>query len=130
MRFRPLHNAVVILPLAESDAILGSILVKPQTSLHAGRFDERGGIVGQYNDEGLVMAAGQGHRYGRKLVPHHTGSTEMVWQPVVHAQLLPLAVKEGDRVLYAHKGGQDYVEDGIAYRIIPESQIEAVIESC
>ena len=126
MKFQPLFNAVVVQPLAESE-MTGSVVI-PATSLHAGGFDEKGGTSGDYTDRGRVVAVGSGYKYGKRFIPDRSGSKQGKWEELALAQRVPLDVEVGDLVLYAHKGGQDYTEDGVRYRIIPESQIEAVLE--
>ena len=128
MNFRPLHNAVVVEPLPEPErARPGSLIVAPPTSLHSGEFEETGGTVGSYTDRGRVVAVGDGYKYGKRFIPESSGSKQGKWEELVLTKRIPLAVKVGNLVLYAHKGGQDYTEGGVRYRIIPESQIEAVL---
>ena len=42
--------------------------------------------------------------------------------------LVPVPVKEGDRVLYGKYGGTEVKIDGQEYLLVPESKIMAVIE--
>src|ERR1035438_1305734 len=129
MNFQPFFNAVLVLPLAENERTAPtSQVVIPGTSLHAGTFDEKGGTAGQYSDRGRVVAVGTGYKYGKKFLPDWQGSSQGVWEEFAHAQRIPLAVEVGEEVIYAHKGGQDYWENGVRHRIIPESQIEGVLE--
>src|ERR1035438_2031250 len=130
MNFQSLFNAVLVLPLAENERTApSSQVVIPGTSLHAGTFDEKGGTAGQYSDRGRVVAVGTGYKYGKKFIADWQGSSQGVWEEFAHTERIPLDVNVGDLVLYAHKGGQDYTEDGVRYRIIPESQIEGVLEA-
>ena len=129
MNFQPLFNAVLVLPLAENERTAPtSQVVIPGTSLHAGTFDEKGGTAGQYSDRGRVVAVGTGYKYGKKFIADWQGSSQGVWEEFAHAKRIPLAVEVGEEVMYARKGGQDYWENGVRHRIIPESQIEGVLE--
>lgn len=123
----PMHNAVLVEMRPEEERYAGVVII-PGTSLHSGQWDEEGGTAGRYSDIGTVVETGAGYKYGKKFIPDFSGSKQGKFEILVHDPPLPLTVKEGDVVVLAHKGGEDWIENGRRYRIISEAHIEAVLE--
>ena len=95
MKFRPLHDRVVVRRLNAEEKTKGGILI-PDTAKEKPM-------------EGEVIAAGPGGRNEQ-------------------GQLVPLDVKEGDRILFGKWSGSEIKLDGEDLLIMTESDIMGVIE--
>jgi chaperonin GroES len=95
MKFRPLHDRVVITRIDAQTKTAGGIII-PDT-------------VKEKPTEGEVIAVGPGGRdEGGKLIP--------------------IDLKEGDKVLFGKWSGSEVKIDGVEYLIMKESDIMGVIE--
>jgi chaperonin GroES len=95
MKFRPLHDRIVVTRIAADDKTAGGIII-PDT-------------VKEKPCEGEVIAVGPGGR-------DEAG------------KLIPIDLKEGDRVLFGKWSGTEVKLDGVEYLIMKESDIMGVIE--
>ena len=95
MKFRPLHDRVVVRRLEGEEKTAGGIII-PDTA------EEK-------PSEGEVIAIGPGARDE-------------------HGKLVPLDVKQGDRVLFGKWSGTEVKLDGQELLIMKESDIMGVIE--
>src|SRR5215468_6239951 len=95
MKFRPLHDRVVVRRLEAEEKTAGGIII-PDTAKEKPM-------------EGEIVAAGPGAR-------DETG------------KLVPLDVKEGDRILFGKWSGTEVKLDGEDYLIMKESDIMGVVE--
>ena len=95
MKFRPLHDRVVVRRLEAEEKTAGGIII-PDTAKEKPM-------------EGEIVAAGPGAR-------DETG------------KLVPLDVKEGDRILFGKWSGTEVKLDGEDLLIMKESDIMGVIE--
>ena len=96
MKFRPLHDRVVVRRITPLEKSAGGIII-PDT-------------VKEKPMEGEVIAAGPGARDD-------------------HGALVPLAVKDGDRVLFGKWSGTEVKLDGEELLIMKESDLMGVIET-
>jgi chaperonin GroES len=94
MRFRPLHDRVVVRRIAEDEKTPGGIII-PDTAK-------------EKPAEGVVVAVGPGARDER-------------------GELVALAVKTGDRVLFGKWSGTEVKIDGEELLIMKESDIMGVL---
>jgi chaperonin GroES len=95
MKFRPLHDRVVVTRIDAEEKTAGGIII-PDTAK-------------EKPTEGKVIAVGPGGRdEGGKLIP--------------------IDLKEGDRVLFGKWSGTEVKIDGVEYLIMKESDIMGVIE--
>ncbi|HTI83238.1 MAG TPA: co-chaperone GroES [Acetobacteraceae bacterium] len=95
MKFRPLHDRVVVRRLEAEEKTAGGIII-PDTAKEKPM-------------EGEIVAAGPGAR-------DETG------------KLVPLDVKEGDRILFGKWSGTEVKLDGEDLLIMKESDIMGIIE--
>jgi chaperonin GroES len=95
MKFRPLHDRIVVTRIDVEGKTAGGIII-PDTAK-------------EKPTEGEVIAVGPGGR-------DESG------------KLIPIDVKEGDRVLFGKWSGTEVKIDGIEYLIMKESDIMGVIE--
>jgi chaperonin GroES len=95
MRFRPLHDRVVVTRIDALAKTAGGIII-PDT-------------VKEKPTEGEVIAVGPGGR-------DESG------------KLIPIDLKEGDKVLFGKWSGTEVKIDGVEYLIMKESDIMGVIE--
>jgi chaperonin GroES len=95
MKFRPLHDRVVVTRIDAQAKTAGGILI-PDT-------------VKEKPTEGEVIAVGPGSR-------DESG------------KLIPIDLKEGDKVLFGKWSGTEVKIDGVEYLIMKESDIMGVIE--
>jgi chaperonin GroES len=95
MKFRPLHDRVVVTRIDAQAKTAGGI-IKPDT-------------VKEKPTEGEVIAVGPGGR-------DESG------------KLIPIDLKEGDKVLFGKWSGTEVKIDGVEYLIMKESDIMGVIE--
>jgi chaperonin GroES len=95
MKFRPLHDRVVVTRIDAEGKTAGGIII-PDTAK-------------EKPTEGEVIAVGPGGR-------DESG------------KLLPMDLKEGDRVLFGKWSGTEVKIDGVEYMIMKESDIMGVIE--
>jgi chaperonin GroES len=95
MKFRPLHDRVVVRRLEAEEKTAGGIII-PDTAKEKPM-------------EGEIVAAGPGAR-------DETG------------KLVPLDVKEGDRILFGKWSGTEVKLDGEELLIMKESDIMGIIE--
>ena len=95
MKFRPLHDRVVVRRLEAEEKTAGGIII-PDTAQEKPM-------------EGEIVAAGPGAR-------DETG------------KLVPLDVKEGDRILFGKWSGTEVKLDGEELLIMKESDIMGIIE--
>jgi chaperonin GroES len=95
MRFRPLHDRVVVRRVTSDEKTAGGIII-PDTAK-------------EKPQEGEVLAVGPGGR-------DETG------------KLIPIDVKEGDRVLFGKWSGTEVKIDGEDLLIMKESDILGVME--
>ena len=95
MRFRPLHDRVVVTRIDAQAKTAGGIII-PDT-------------VKEKPTEGEVIAVGPGGR-------DESG------------KLIPIDLKEGDKVLFGKWSGTEVKIDGVEYLIMKESDIMGVIE--
>jgi chaperonin GroES len=95
MKFRPLHDRVVVRRLEAEEKTAGGIII-PDTAKEKPM-------------EGEIVAAGAGAR-------DETG------------KLVPLDVKEGDRILFGKWSGTEVKLDGEDLLIMKESDIMGIIE--
>ena len=95
MKFRPLHDRVVVRRLEAEEKTAGGIII-PDTAKEKPM-------------EGEIVAAGPGAR-------DETG------------KLVPLDVKEGDRILFGKWSGTEVKLDGEELLIMNESDIMGVVE--
>ena len=95
MKFRPLHDRVVVRRLEAEEKTAGGIII-PDTAKEKPM-------------EGEIVAAGPGAR-------DETG------------KLVPLDVKEGDRILFGKWSGTEVKLDGVEYLIMKESDVMGVID--
>jgi chaperonin GroES len=95
MKFRPLHDRVVVRRVEEDTKTKGGIII-PDTAQEKPM-------------QGEVIAVGPGAR-------DESG------------KLVPLDVKEGDRVLFGKWSGTEVKIDGVEYLIMKESDIMGVLE--
>ncbi len=94
MKFRPLHDRVVVKRIEAEEKTAGGIII-PDTAK-------------EKPQQGEVIAVGPGGR-------DETG------------KLIPLDVKEGDRVLFGKWSGTEVKIDGTEYLIMKESDIMGVL---
>ena len=94
MKFRPLHDRVVVKRLAETEKTKGGIII-PDTAKEKPM-------------EGEIVAVGPGGR-------DEAG------------KLIPLDVKEGDRVLFGKWSGTEVTIDGTELLIMKESDIMGIL---
>jgi chaperonin GroES len=94
MKFRPLHDRVVVKRIDAEEKSLGGIII-PDTAK-------------EKPQQGEIIAVGPGGR-------DEAG------------KLIPLDVKEGDRVLFGKWSGTEVKIDGIEYLIMKESDIMGVL---
>jgi len=95
MKFRPLHDRVVVTRIDAEEKTAGGIII-PDTAK-------------EKPTEGEVIAVGPGGR-------DESG------------KLIPIDLKEGDRVLFGKWSGTEVKIDGVEYLIMKESDIMGVIE--
>ncbi len=95
MKFRPLHDRVVVTRIDAEAKTAGGIII-PDTAK-------------EKPTEGEVIAVGPGGR-------DESG------------KLIPIDLKEGDRVLFGKWSGTEVKIDGVEYLIMKESDIMGVIE--
>jgi chaperonin GroES len=95
MKFRPLHDRVVVTRIDAEGKTAGGIII-PDTAK-------------EKPTEGEVIAVGPGGRDER-------------------GKLIPIDIKEGDRVLFGKWSGNEVKIDGVEYLIMKESDIMGVIE--
>ena len=95
MKFRPLHDRVVVMRIDAQGKTAGGIII-PDT-------------VKEKPTEGEVIAVGPGGR-------DESG------------KLIPIDLKEGDKVLFGKWSGTEVKIDGVEYLIMKESDIMGVIE--
>jgi chaperonin GroES len=95
MKFRPLHDRVVVTRIDAEGKTAGGIII-PDTAK-------------EKPTEGAVIAVGPGGR-------DESG------------KLIPIDLKEGDRVLFGKWSGTEVKIDGVEYLIMKESDIMGVIE--
>jgi chaperonin GroES len=95
MKFRPLHDRVVVTRIDAVAKTAGGIII-PDT-------------VKEKPTEGEVIAVGPGGR-------DESG------------KLIPIDLKEGDKVLFGKWSGTEVKIDGVEYLIMKESDIMGVIE--
>ena len=95
MKFRPLHDRVVVTRIDAQGKTAGGIII-PDT-------------VKEKPTEGEVIAVGPGGR-------DESG------------KLIPIDLKEGDKVLFGKWSGTEVKIDGVEYLIMKESDIMGVIE--
>src|ERR1700748_1320638 len=95
MKFRPLHDRVVVTRIDADSKTAGGIII-PDT-------------VKEKPSEGEVIAVGPGGR-------DESG------------KLIPIDLKEGDKVLFGKWSGNEGKIDGVEYLITKESDIMGVIE--
>ena len=95
MKFRPLHDRVLVEPLEAEEKTAGGIII-PDTAK-------------EKPQEGEVIAVGEGARKDS-------------------GELIPMAVKAGDRILFGKWSGTEVKIDGEELIIMKESDILGVIE--
>jgi chaperonin GroES len=95
MKFRPLHDRIVVTRIDAEGKTAGGIII-PDTAK-------------EKPTEGKVIAVGPGGR-------DESG------------KLIPIDLKEGDRVLFGKWSGTEVKIDGVEYLIMKESDIMGVIE--
>ena len=95
MKFRPLHDRVVVTRIDAESKTAGGIII-PDTAK-------------EKPTEGEVIAVGPGGR-------DESG------------KLIPIDLKQGDRVLFGKWSGTEVKIDGVEYLIMKESDIMGVIE--
>ena len=95
MKFRPLHDRVVVTRIDAESRTAGGIII-PDTAK-------------EKPTEGEVIAVGPGGR-------DESG------------KLIPIDLKEGDRVLFGKWSGTEVKIDGVEYLIMKESDIMGVID--
>jgi chaperonin GroES len=95
MKFRPLHDRVVVTRIDAEAKTAGGIII-PDTAK-------------EKPTEGEVIAVGPGGR-------DESG------------KLIPIDLKEGDRVLFGKWSGTEVKIDGVEYLIMKESDVMGVIE--
>jgi chaperonin GroES len=95
MRFRPLHDRIVVTRIDAQGKTAGGIII-PDTAK-------------EKPTEGEVIAVGPGGRDDS-------------------GKLIPIDLKEGDRVLFGKWSGTEVKIDGVEYLIMKESDIMGVIE--
>ena len=95
MKFRPLHDRVVVTRIDAQTKTAGGIII-PDT-------------VKEKPTEGEVIAVGPGGR-------DESG------------KLIPIDLKEGDKVLFGKWSGTEIKIDGVEYLIMKESDIMGVID--
>ena len=95
MKFRPLHDRIVVTRIDAESKTAGGIII-PDTAK-------------EKPTEGEVIAVGPGGR-------DESG------------KLIPIDLKEGDRVLFGKWSGTEVKIDGVEYLIMKESDIMGVIE--
>jgi chaperonin GroES len=95
MKFRPLHDRVVVTRIDAEAKTVGGIII-PDTAK-------------EKPTEGEVIAVGPGGR-------DESG------------KLIPIDLKEGDRVLFGKWSGTEVKIDGVEYLIMKESDVMGVIE--
>ncbi len=95
MKFRPLHDRVVVRRLDAEEKTSGGIII-PDTAKEKPM-------------EGEIVAAGPGARNEQ-------------------GQLVPLDVKEGDRILFGKWSGTEVKIDGEELLIMKESDIMGIVE--
>jgi chaperonin GroES len=95
MKFRPLHDRVVVTRIEAQEKTAGGIII-PDTAK-------------EKPSEGEVIAVGPGGR-------DESG------------KLIPIDLKEGDRVLFGKWSGTEVKIDGVEYVIMKEGDIIGVIE--
>jgi chaperonin GroES len=96
MKFRPLHDRVLVKRIEQDNKTAGGIII-PDTAKEKPM-------------EGEVMAAGSGAR------------TE-------DGNIIPLDVKQGDRVLFTKWAGTEVTIDGQELLVMKESDIVGVVEA-
>jgi chaperonin GroES len=95
MKFRPLHDRVVVTRIDAESKTAGGIII-PDTAK-------------EKPTEGEVIAVGPGGR-------DESG------------KLIPIDLKEGDRVLFGKWSGTEVKIDGVEYLIMKESDIMGVVD--
>ena len=95
MKFRPLHDRVVVTRIDAESKTAGGIII-PDTAK-------------EKPTEGEVIAVGPGGRDEK-------------------GKLIPIDLKEGDRVLFGKWSGTEVKIDGVEYLIMKESDVMGVIE--
>ena len=95
MKFRPLHDRIVVTRIDVEGKTAGGIII-PDTAK-------------EKPTEGEVIAVGPGGR-------DESG------------KLIPIDLKEGDRVLFGKWSGTEVKIDGVEYLIMKESDVMGVIE--
>src|SRR6187402_2921215 len=95
MKFRPLHDRVVVTRIDAESKTAGGIII-PDTAQ-------------EKPSEGNVVGVGPGGR-------DETG------------KLIPIDLKQGDRVLFGKWSGTEVKIDGVEYLIMKESDVMGVIE--
>jgi chaperonin GroES len=96
MKFRPLHDRVVVKRIDAEEKSAGGIII-PDTAK-------------EKPSQGEIVGVGPGGR-------DETG------------KLIPLDVKEGDRVLFGKWSGTEVKIDGVEYLIMKESDIMGVLDA-
>ena len=96
MKFRPLHDRVVVRRLEEEERTKGGIII-PDTAK-------------EKPQQGEVIAVGPGGR-------NEDGD------------LIPLDVKEGDRILFGKYSGSDIKIDGEEYLIMREDEVLGILDA-
>jgi chaperonin GroES len=94
MKFRPLHDRVVVKRVESEQKTAGGIII-PDTAK-------------EKPQEGQIVAVGPGGRDDA-------------------GKLIPVDVKEGDRVLFGKWSGTEVKIDGVEYLIMKESDIMGVL---
>lgn len=93
MRFRPLHDRILVKRIEEKESVRGGIVI-PDTAK-------------EKPQEGVVLAVGTG-RYER-------------------GQVIPLAVKEGDRILFGKYSGSEIRIDAQELLILSEHEVLGIL---
>ena len=96
MKFRPLHDRVVVKRIDAEEKSAGGIII-PDTAK-------------EKPSQGEVVSVGPGGR-------DESG------------KLIPIDVKEGDRVLFGKWSGTEVKIDGVEYLILKESDIKGVLDA-
>ena len=95
MKFRPLHDRLLVQRLEEEEKSKGGIII-PDTAK-------------EKPQEGLVKAVGNG-------------------KVTEDGKVLPLDVKQGDRILFSKYAGNEITVEGEEHLILREDDVLAIIE--
>jgi chaperonin GroES len=119
MKFRPLHDRILVKRLDSEAKTKGGIIIpdtakeKPQEALVVavgpGRVNDEGKVTPLDVKKGVVVAAG----------PGKAGDD---------GKIRPLDVKKGDKVLFGKYSGSEVTLDGEEHLIIREDDVLAVLE--